>query len=181
MEVDSSKLEREGEIIISKQILVNEECDDLLELYHKIPKSDIDVLGCRLFVKIIIPEYMVENLYFLLSNYVVVRKIDPEATIYYTVGGEVKEHTDRILYDSKIDAYSKYTLIIYLSSTGEDSGMTRIKRTKQHAFEYDDTSLKHERIWIRPLKGHCVLFNSKLSHNATESYGDKYILVTKVY
>jgi hypothetical protein len=110
-----------------------------------------------------------------------IKKIETECSLYYTVGGEIKEHTDRILYDDEIKDYSKYTLVIYLSNTEENGGITRIKRKKINAFEENDESCKHERHWIRPIKGHCVLFNSTLSHNATESYGDKYILVTKVY
>lgn len=181
MEIDNLQLEKNKEIIIAKKLLLEEECDELIELYKKSEKSDVDVLGCRLYAKTVIPEFIVEKIYSLLSNYVLIQKVETECAIYYTVGGDIKEHTDRILYDDEIKAYSKYTLVIYLSNTEEDSGITRIKRKKINAFVESDENLKHERHWIRPIKGYCVLFNSNLLHNATESYGDKYILVTKVY
>ena len=181
MEIDNFELEKNKEIIITKNLFQDEECDELIDLYTKGKKLNIDVLGCRLYVKVIIPQILIEKIYSLLSNYVFIKKIDSEATIYYTVGGDVKEHSDRILYDDKIKSYSKYTLLIYLSNTEENGGKTRIKRNKICSFEDNNEKLKHERHWIRPIKGNCLLFNSNLFHNATESYGDKYILVTKVY
>jgi hypothetical protein len=179
--IDTIELEENKQIIIAKKILLDEECDELIELYKASDKSDIDVLGCRLYAKTIIPQHIIDKIYSLLSNYVLIKKIESQSAIYYTVGGEIKEHTDRILYDEETKSYSKYTLVIYLSNTEELGGITRIKRTKINTFEEKNESMKHERHWIRPIKGHCVLFNSNLSHNATESYGDKYILVTKVY
>jgi hypothetical protein len=181
MEIDNIELEKNKEIIIAKKLLLDEDCDELIELYKKSEKIDADVLGCRIYAKLIIPQFIIEKIYSLLSNYILIKKIESEASIYYTVGGDIKEHSDRILYDDELKSHSKYTLIIYLSNTEENSGMTRIKRNKLYTFTDNDEKLKHERHWIRPLKGNCVLFNSNLFHNATESYGDKYILVTKIY
>lgn len=179
--IDNTIIEKNGEIILSKNILLDDECDDLVEFYKTGVKNEIDTLGCRLFVTVIIPDETIKKIYALLSNYVLIKKIEPSAKIYYTVGGSIKEHIDVPLYDRETDTYSKYTLIIYLSNTEDDGGMTRIKRKKTYSFECSNDEMKHERHWIRPIKGNCLLFNSALYHDATESYGDKYILVTKVY
>lgn len=179
--IDPIQLEKDKQIIISKMLLTDEECDELVDLFDRSDKSDIDTLGCRRLVKTIIPEHIINKIHKLLSNYVLIKKVEYEGVIYHTVGGEIKEHTDRILYDPEIDSFSKYTLIIYLTDTEQNSGLTRIKRDKIYSFENNDDKLKHERHAIQPIKGGCVLFNSCLFHNATESYGDKYILVTKVY
>lgn len=179
--IDTLRLEQENQIIISKQLLSDDECDELIDLYTRAEKSDVDTLGCRIYVKTIIPKYIRDKIFALLSNYVVITEPEYDCTIYYTVGGEIKEHTDRIVYNSDLKKYSKYTLIIYLSSTEDDSGLTRIRRDKLYHFDDDKTELKHERHWIKPIKGNCVLFNSTLSHNSSESYGDKYILVAKIY
>jgi hypothetical protein len=69
-QIDNIELEKNKEIIIAKSLLLNEDCDDLIELYKNSDKSDIDVLGCRLYVKAIIPEFVINKIYSLLSNYV---------------------------------------------------------------------------------------------------------------
>ena len=177
----TKKRNMDNDIIIAKNILTDEKCDELLDLYKRSDKSDVDTLGCRTYVKIATPEFIIDEITKLLGNYILIKKIETECVIYHTIGGSVKEHTDRIFYDETLKCYSKYTLIIYLSNTEEDSGMTRIKRLKKYEFENDDPEMKHERHWIKPIKGGCVLFNSLLYHDATESYGDKYIMTLKIY
>lgn len=168
-------------VILNKFLLTDDECDMFLHLYKNNVKHTTGSLGGhREFITVDIPINIKNKLITLLSNYIIVKDIST-GNIHHTISGAINEHQDASFYSEKIKEYSKYTLIIYLSETEENTGFTRIKREKINKFENDDTNKKHERISIKPVKGYSVLFNHHLYHHSTESYGDKYILLLKIW
>jgi hypothetical protein len=176
------ELEILNSIILNKYLLEEEECNKFIEMYNSEIKYDLDLLGgFRQYCQITVPDEIINKITNLLSSYVVVNKIDPIGKIHHTVQGGIKEHTDYPFYDEQLKLTSKYTLVIYLSSTEDNTGKTKIKRLKTRIFEDNNSNFKHERIAITPQKGYSVLFNHTLLHCAEESYGDKYILVLRVY
>jgi hypothetical protein len=176
------ELELSESIILNKFLLEEDECDKFIQIYNSEIKYDLDHLGgLRRYCQIIMPDEIINKITNLLSAYIVVKKIDSIGKIHHTVQGGIKEHTDYPFYDEELKSNSKYTLVIYLSSTEDNSGKTKIKRLKTRVFEDEISDYKHERVAITPTKGYSVIFNHNLLHYAEDSCGDKYILVLRVY
>lgn len=175
-------LELNNSVILNKFLLDEDECDKFIDMFNSEIKYDLEHLGgYRQYCQIIVPNEIITKISNLLSSYVVINKIDNIGKIHHTIQGGIKEHSDYPFYDEELKMNSKYTLIIYLSNTEDNTGKTKIKRLKTRTFEDESLDYKHERIAITPSKGYSVMFNHSLLHYADESYGDKYILVLRVY
>ena len=159
-------MQMEEQIVLTKYFLSAEECCALVDEYSKKSKQFMSMLGEREYVEMEISAELIAKITTLLSNYVVVNQVPAVGRIYHTITGTIKEHQDAPVYDSVLQMESKYTLIIYLSST--EDGHTRIKRDGK-------------RICVKPSIGFGVLFNHYLFHDAVESSGDKYILLLKIF
>lgn len=167
----------EESVILNKELLTDEQCDRLIALYKESPKLNKDINN-KMASYAVAPDDIINDIIIKLQNYVVIEKISPNIGFKEYKFGGMSEHTDTIYFDETIQKYSIYTLIIYLNDC--DNGETAIKRKKFRAID-DNKLKKHERIFVKPKKGHCVLFNSQLSHYACDTFNSKLIAHLRIY
>jgi|UniRef100_A0A6C0E6M9 hypothetical protein len=168
---------KEESVILNKALLTDTQLEYLLQKWDEIVKID-NVIDNRIVGNIDIPPDFIKDWCMKLEQYILINKIYPVGGIKKYKYGGIKEHSDALYYDSELDINSTYTLLIYLSD--DEGGETAIKRKKYRVID-DDANMKHERIYVKPRKGYCVLFNSKLKHFANDSYDGKLILHTRIY
>jgi hypothetical protein len=170
-------LVQEGNVIINKSLLTDDQLEYLLQAWYDIEKIN-NSIDNRIVASIEIPSDFIKDWTMKLEPYVMIKKIHPEGGFKKYKYGGIKEHTDATYYDPELDSNSIYTLLIYLSD--DEGGETAIQREKYRIID-DNENMKHERIYVKPRKGYCVLFNSRLKHFANDSYDGKLILHTRVY
>jgi len=166
----------EESVIMNKQILSDDEVDLLIELYNRSDKIESD-MDNKIVSYVELPEDIANSIITKLSNYIVINSLQKHIGFKQYKFGGIREHSDENYYNEEIGIYSTYTLLIYLNDC--DSGRTAIKRKKYRMI--DDSDKKHERIFVTPKKGHCVLFNSKLKHFAEDSYDNKLIAHLRIF
>ena len=165
--------------IIYKQVLCEENVDDLIDQYHSIPTNRQNN-GSYVYdyVDVRISSEIRNTIYKLFSNYVLIRHVAYCGRIHHVTFGGISEHSDAKYFNDILQSYSRFTLIIYLSDV-YDGGQTEIRRQKFSLI--DDNKEKFERHHITPKKGYGVLFPSELIHCAQPSYGDKYMLIMRIW
>ncbi len=178
---DGSWFERdivlEGNVILNKLLLTDEQLEFLLNKWDEIDKIN-NSIDNRIVGSIDIPPDFIKDWSMKLEQYIFIQKIYPVGGYKKYKYGGIKEHSDAYYYDSELDINSTYTLLIYLSD--DEGGETAIKRPKYRIID-DNENMKNERIYIKPKKGYCVLFNSKLKHFANDSYDGKLIFHTRIF
>jgi hypothetical protein len=170
-------LVEEGNVILDKSLLTDEQLEFLLNKFEENEKIN-NSIDNRIVAHVDIPHDFIEDWRMKLNHYVPIFKIHPVGGFKKYKYGGVKEHSDAVYYDPELGFSSTYTLLIYLSD--DEGGETAIKRPKYRIID-DNENMKHERIYVKPRKGYCVLFNSRLKHFANDSYDGKLILHTRVY
>lgn len=167
--------------IIYKKILSTEIVDELITCYYNAPRQ-YQNHGSYIydFVEIGIPDEIRMIITNLFSNYVLIQHVAHKGRIHHVTCGGIAEHRDVNYYNNELQLYSKYTLIIYLTDVYE-GGQTEIRRQK-FSLPIDDLNKeKFERHHLTPSKGYGVLFPSELIHCAQPSYGDKYMLILRIW
>ena len=172
--------------ILYKQILLDDECDELNELLEQniangLTQTNIGtslVTGNRSYIEFDIRnnKEIHNRLFATLSNYCDLR-IDSNARLYSQTFGGIKPHTD-----ANRDGVSTHTLLIYLTDDFDNGKLSiRTKRSDEEKLAHEP-NMHHKVFTFAPRKGYGVLFDKSLVHWADEVYtGSKNFLLVSLW